>query len=73
MRALALVLALLSVPAFAADHTPWPAADRADVAEPIELAQRGKACCKHCTKGQPCGDSCISTKKKCTTPPGCAC
>ena len=28
MRILALVVALLSVPAFAADHSPWPAGER---------------------------------------------
>jgi hypothetical protein len=29
------------------------------------------ACCKICTKGKACG--CISRKKTCHTPPGCAC
>lgn len=33
----------------------------------------GKSCCKHCSKGQPCGDSCISRNKTCHQPPGCAC
>lgn len=32
-----------------------------------------KTCCKHCTKSQSCGDSCISKNKVCTKPPGCAC
>lgn len=32
-----------------------------------------KTCCKHCTKGQPCGDGCISASKTCRKPPGCAC
>ncbi len=31
------------------------------------------ACCKHCTTGQPCGDSCISRNFTCHQPPGCAC
>ena len=31
------------------------------------------ACCKYCTKGKPCGDSCISSSKNCTKPSGCAC
>lgn len=35
-----------------------------------EVAQ---ACCKHCKKGQPCGDSCISRDKVCRVGPGCAC
>ncbi len=30
-------------------------------------------CCKHCTKGCPCGNSCISCQKVCHKPPGCAC
>ncbi len=30
-------------------------------------------CCRVCTKGKPCGNSCISRKKECHQPPGCAC
>jgi competence protein ComEC len=30
-------------------------------------------CCKRCTKGQPCGDTCISMNKTCHVGPGCAC
>jgi len=30
-------------------------------------------CCKVCSKGKACGDSCISRDKECHTPPGCAC
>lgn len=30
-------------------------------------------CCSICKKGQPWGDSCISRKKTCHKPPGCAC
>lgn len=30
-------------------------------------------CCKHCTTGQACGDSCISRSYTCHKPPGCAC
>jgi hypothetical protein len=32
-----------------------------------------RACCKYCTTGKACGDSCISKDKVCTKPPGCAC
>lgn len=32
-----------------------------------------QACCKRCSKGQPCGDSCISREKTCHKGPGCAC
>lgn len=31
------------------------------------------ACCKVCSKGKPCGDSCIAKDKRCTKGPGCAC
>jgi len=32
-----------------------------------------RECCKHCTTGCPCGDSCISCSKRCHKGPGCAC
>ena len=31
------------------------------------------ACCKVCTKGKACGNSCIARDKVCHQPPGCAC
>lgn len=33
----------------------------------------GGGCCKVCSTGQACGDSCISRKKVCRKGPGCAC
>lgn len=36
-------------------------------------ATTGRVCCKRCSKGIPCGDSCISATKSCRKPPGCAC
>jgi len=30
-------------------------------------------CCKVCTKGKACGNSCIAQDKQCHQPPGCAC
>lgn len=30
-------------------------------------------CCKICSKGKPCGDTCIAQDKTCHLPPGCAC
>lgn len=30
-------------------------------------------CCKVCTQGKACGDTCISNSYNCNTPPGCAC
>ncbi len=32
-----------------------------------------QACCKVCTTGKACGDSCIARDKTCHKPPGCAC
>lgn len=37
---------------------------------PIILAQ---ACCKMCSKGKACGDTCISRDKNCHVGSGCAC
>ena len=34
---------------------------------------RTRSCCKVCTKGKPCGNSCISRSYTCRKPPGCAC
>lgn len=31
------------------------------------------SCCRHCSSGKPCGDSCISRDKTCSKPSGCAC
>jgi hypothetical protein len=31
------------------------------------------SCCRECTNGKPCGDTCISATASCTRPPGCAC
>ncbi|HEX2864525.1 MAG TPA: hypothetical protein VHN99_08140 [Deinococcales bacterium] len=30
-------------------------------------------CCRVCTVGKPCGDTCIAAGKTCHTPGGCAC
>lgn len=30
-------------------------------------------CCRVCTTGKPCGDSCIATTATCNVGPGCAC
>lgn len=30
-------------------------------------------CCRVCTRGKACGNSCISRDKQCYQPPGCAC
>jgi hypothetical protein len=54
MRALALVFALLSAPAFAADHTPWPGRAPAPIAsEWTELAQQGADAANAARRGSP--------------------
>ncbi len=72
MRALALVVGLITFPALAGNYTPWADAPRERTSQ-FTPAQQGQACCKHCTKGKPCGNSCIDTKKTCRSAPGCAC
>jgi hypothetical protein len=72
MRLIVLLL-VAATPAMAADCSPWTDRPGATIETLTELAQRRGRCCKHCTKGQPCGNSCISTKYKCHQPPGCAC
>ena len=48
-----------------------PEASKADVTR--QAADKPKACCKYCSKGKPCGNSCISRRYTCHQPPGCAC
>ena len=38
-----------------------------------EPAPAARTCCKVCSKGKACGDSCISKSYTCHKPPGCAC
>lgn len=32
-----------------------------------------RACCRRCSRGKPCGDSCIARNRTCRRGPGCAC
>lgn len=43
--------------------------------EPVELTgdELSMACCKICTKGKACGNSCIQKSKTCHKGKGCAC
>ncbi len=75
MRVLVLIVALFSLPAFAADYTPWPAQKETPL-DSLLLAQTiEEYCCKHCARDQkPCGRDCISEKAMCSAKPGgCAC
>jgi hypothetical protein len=42
-------------------------------ASPAFAASYGFACCKVCSKGKACGDSCIARDKTCHKGKGCAC
>lgn len=52
-------------------------ADRTNPFDSFQSKQRTDAdlsrCCKVCTKGKPCGDTCIAQDKTCHVGPGCAC
>lgn len=39
----------------------------------IPPAPTARYCCRYCSKGKPCGDSCINRSYTCHQPPGCAC
>jgi len=75
MRPLIVLFAFCSSTALAADYSSWRGHAPVPVAFSIalQLAQGKDTCCKHCSKGQPCGNSCISASAKCKQPPGCAC
>src|SRR5713101_1767940 len=65
MRQLIVLLAFgVSTVATAADYSSWPGRDPAPVALPnqVQVAQGKDTCCKHCTKRQPCGNSCITQR-----------
>lgn len=38
-----------------------------------EVPQKSSICCKTCTHGKACGDTCISKSRSCNKGPGCAC
>ena len=40
---------------------------------PVAPSVPTNTCCKVCSKGKACGDSCISRSYTCHKPPGCAC
>jgi competence protein ComEC len=50
---------------------PYPT-DSGPALEPPERAA-ARACCKICTGGKACGNTCISRSYQCRRPPGCAC
>jgi hypothetical protein len=42
-------------------------------AKPAKPAEEPRTCCRTCTKGKACGNSCIQRSLTCHKPPGCAC
>ena len=81
-RILTFILAFIALPAMAANmsplQTPGVALSGAPTDRLLDLLNPtmpalDAACCKFCSKGQPCGDTCISRDYTCNTPPGCAC
>lgn len=52
---------------------PIPDDDDVSLEEVTIPIESNNNCCKHCTTGKPCGDSCISDDKECHVPNGCAC
>jgi hypothetical protein len=61
------------VPTPVTTPTPAPAPIPAVVNIPQANTTNNTSCCKHCSKGKACGDSCISKSYTCSKPPGCAC
>jgi len=41
--------------------------------DPFSHRAFAASCCKVCSKGKACGDSCIARDRICHLPPGCAC
>ena len=47
------------------ESAPWPAkGEQPFASERAEQAQQGDKCCKRCSKGKPCGNSCIAASRK---------
>jgi hypothetical protein len=63
----------ISAAAPAAGYSPWTDQPSTAAVALVELAQRQDVCCKHCSKDQPCRNTCISAKARCKSPQGCAC
>ena len=75
MRALALIVALMSMPVFAADNIPRTTRDSAAGTCQLLAQTSDGYCCRHCGRNErPCGRNCITAKDSCNEKPGgCAC
>lgn len=52
---------------------PTNGADAVEFLSKSSALEPSSYCCKVCSKGKACGDTCISRDKECHKPPGCAC
>ena len=50
-----------------------PGASNCGATDPSLSPTPQNACCKYCSTGKACGDSCIDFDKECNVGPGCAC
>ena len=69
-----LILALFSIVACSASAADFTSAE--ELFRSIQKSQKrapDQVCCRVCTKGKACGNSCISVRFTCHKPPGCAC
>ncbi len=77
VASLMLVLAIGSSSAYGMETTPskqeLPRAEPSLFVRTLQGAASGGACCKICTKGKACGNTCIAAHKICHVGPGCAC
>ena len=64
---------LASSPSATAAAKPVSTATVAPKPAPVATATLGRYCCKYCSKGKACGDTCISRSYTCRKGPGCAC
>lgn len=78
--AICAALAALMTPALSAQPTLMGLIARPVLATPAPMTpipskgvRIAQACCKTCSKGKACGDSCISREKQCHKGQGCAC
>ena len=46
---------------------------RPEPAKPAKPAEEPRTCCRTCSKGKACGNTCINRQLTCHKPPGCAC
>jgi hypothetical protein len=79
--AIAAFVMLACAPASAGQASSSAAVERvaAAIGIPAPAIERSRpapllaACCRVCTAGKACGNSCIARDKECHQPPGCAC